>query len=67
VDSSYLHSTRARLTASRQGGAGQRRVAVLEDAKEIARLAGGTKDTPLYVRNRQVRAACVRACVCVCR
>jgi hypothetical protein len=59
VEAAYLLSTRKRIMASKP--AVQRRVAVLDDDQEMARLAGGTKDAPLYVRNRQV-CACWGAC-----
>lgn len=53
VDSDYLKQTRARLAAAAKP-AQKRKVAVLEDDLEINQLAGGTKDLPLYVKNRQV-------------
>lgn len=55
VDSDYLKQTRARLAAAAAKPAQKRKVAVLEDDLEINQLAGGTKDLPLYVKNRQVR------------
>ena len=54
VDSDYLKQTRARLAAAAKP-VQKRKVAILEDDHEINQLAGGTKDLPLYVKNRQVR------------
>jgi hypothetical protein len=51
VDESYLAKTRARLAASGKP-AQKRKVAVLDDDLEINRLAGGSNELPLYVKNR---------------
>ncbi|KAF8059210.1 tfg2 [Scenedesmus sp. PABB004] len=51
VDAAYLHSSRARLAAAARPAA--RKVEVIDDVKEVKRLAGGT--VPLYSQQRAAR------------
>lgn len=46
-----MATTRKRLAAAAKPQQ-KRKLAMLEDDREMAELASGTKDAPLYVRNR---------------
>lgn len=54
VDESYLAKTRKRLAASAKPQQ-KRKIELILDDREVNALAGGTKEAPLYVKNRQVR------------
>jgi len=54
VDESYLAKTRKRLAASAKPQQ-KRKIELITDDREVNQLAGGTKEAPLYVKNRQVR------------
>lgn len=61
VDAAYFQSSRKRLAASIKPQQ-KRKIALIEDDSEVTKLAGGTNEAPLYVKNRQVCVFVWRLC-----